>query len=216
MEPNGGEDQKASLEKKANEFMQLSLDESEALMRIVIPVQRPGESTFYENFALRGIRVDRVEPGLIVCTFKVPPRLTDRAGNLANGAIANLVDVVGSYVTYTGGLIRNVSVDISISYMSTAKLDDRAGNLAQGAIANLVDVVGASVAYIHGLPMNVSVDISVSYMSKAKLDDELEITSQRLGRRGGYSGAIVILRNKATGEVVAEGRHSMFRPAAKL
>lgn len=76
MEPNGGEDQKASLEKKANECMQLSLDESEALLRIVVPAQRPGESTFYENFALRGIRVDRVEPGLIVCTFKVPPRLT--------------------------------------------------------------------------------------------------------------------------------------------
>ncbi|PRQ34385.1 putative acyl-CoA hydrolase [Rosa chinensis] len=164
MEPNGGEDQKASLEKKANEFMQLSLDESEALMRIVIPVQRPGESTFYENFALRGIRVDRVEPGLIVCTFKVPPRLTDRAGNLANGAIANLVDVVGSYVTYTGGLIRNVSVDISISYMSTAKLDD-----------------------------------------------EVEITSKRLGQKGGYTGIMVLLRNKATGSIIAEGRHSMFR-----
>ncbi|XP_024198417.1 acyl-coenzyme A thioesterase 13 isoform X5 [Rosa chinensis] len=158
MEPNGGEDQKASLEKKANEFMQLSLDESEALMRIVIPVQRPGESTFYENFALRGIRVDRVEPGLIVCTFK------DRAGNLANGAIANLVDVVGSYVTYTGGLIRNVSVDISISYMSTAKLDD-----------------------------------------------EVEITSKRLGQKGGYTGIMVLLRNKATGSIIAEGRHSMFR-----
>ncbi|XP_062015212.1 uncharacterized protein LOC133731808 isoform X2 [Rosa rugosa] len=158
MERNGGEDQKASLEKKANECMQLSLDESEALLRIVIPAQRPGESTFYENFALRGIRVDQVEPGLIVCTFK------DRAGNLANGAIANLVDVVGSYVTYTGGLIRNVSVDISISHMSTAKLDD-----------------------------------------------EVEITSKRLGQKGGYTGIMVLLRNKATGNIIAEGRHSMFR-----
>lgn len=49
-----------------------------------------------------------------------------------------------------------------------------------------------------------------------KLQDELEITSKRIGQRGSYSGVVVLLRNKATGEVVAEGRHSMFRPAAKL
>ncbi|XP_024198419.1 acyl-coenzyme A thioesterase 13 isoform X6 [Rosa chinensis] len=163
MAPIGGEDEDVNMKKKAKESLELSQDESEAVSRIVVPAQRPGESSIYDMFSLRGIRVDRALPGFVVCTLK-----------------------------------------------------DRAGNLAQGAIANLVDVVGASVAYIHGLPMNVSVDISVSYMSKAKLDDELEITSQRLGRRGGYSGAIVILRNKATGEVVAEGRHSMFRPAAKL
>ncbi|XP_062015213.1 uncharacterized protein LOC133731809 [Rosa rugosa] len=169
MAPIGGEDEDVNMKKKAKESLELSQDESEAVSRIVVPAQRPGESSIYDMFSLRGIRVDRAQPGFVVCTLQVPPRLTDRAGNLA-----------------------------------------------QGAIANLVDVVGASVAYIHGLPMNVSVDISVSYMSKAKLDDELEITSQRLGRRGGYSGAIVILRNKATGEVVAEGRHSMFRPAAKL
>ncbi|XP_050369427.1 uncharacterized protein LOC126787610 [Argentina anserina] len=164
MKPNGGEDQTATMETKANECVEVSLDESQAVLRIVIPSHRPGEASFYENFALRGIRVDRVEPGLVVCTFKVPPRLTDRAGNFANGAIANLVDVVGSFVTYTGGLLRNVSADISISYMSTAKLDD-----------------------------------------------EVEITSKRLGQKGGYTGISVLLRNKATGDIIAEGRHSMFR-----
>lgn len=40
--------------------------------------------------------------------------------------------------------------------------------------------------------------------------DELEITSKVLGQKGGYSGTIVLLRNKATGAVVAEGRHSLF------
>nr|XP_011460918.1 PREDICTED: acyl-coenzyme A thioesterase 13-like isoform X2 [Fragaria vesca subsp. vesca] len=145
------------MEKKENECVELSLPESDTVLRIVIPPQRPGEASFYENFAIRGIRVDQAEPGLVVCTFK------DRAGNLSNGAIANLVDIVGSYVTYTGGLIRNVSADISISYMSTAKLDD-----------------------------------------------EVEITSKRLGQKGGYTGILVLLRNKATGDVIAEGRHSMF------
>jgi hypothetical protein len=42
------------------------------------------------------------------------------------------------------------------------------------------------------------------------LQDELEITSRLLGRKGGYSGTIVLLKNKATGELIAEGRHSLF------
>lgn len=40
--------------------------------------------------------------------------------------------------------------------------------------------------------------------------DELEIISKVLGHKGGYSGTYVLLKNKATGEVVAEGRHSLF------
>lgn len=112
---------------------------------------------------MRGIRVDRVEPGFVSCTFKVPPRFTDRNGNLCSGAIANLVDEVG-------------------------------GVLVQ----------------VEGLPMTVSVDMSISFLSTAKLDDVLEITSKVLGQKGGYSGTIVLLRNKATGAVVAEGRHSLF------
>lgn len=50
-----------------------------------------------------------------------------------------------------------------------------------------------------------------------KLQDELEITSRVLGQRGGYSGTIVLMRNKVTGEVIAEGRNSLFgRHASKL
>ncbi|XP_010430216.1 PREDICTED: uncharacterized protein LOC104714520 isoform X2 [Camelina sativa] len=36
---------------------------------------REGKS-FYEVFSLRGIRVNRVDPGFISCSFKVPLRLT--------------------------------------------------------------------------------------------------------------------------------------------
>lgn len=47
--------------------------------------------------------------------------------------------------------------------------------------------------------------------------DELEITSRRLGGQGGYNGTHVLIRNKTTGEVVAEGRHSLFSiPASKM
>ncbi|CAL8160659.1 unnamed protein product [Prunus armeniaca] len=159
------------MEKKVNKSLDVTEDESEAVSRLVVPVIPPGGVSFYDAFVVRGIRVNRVEPGLIVCTLKVPPRFTDRGGNLANGAIANLVDELGF-----------------------------------------------CAAYVPGQPMNVSVDISISYMSTAKLHDELEITSRLLGRLGRYYGAIVILRNKTTGEIIAEGRQSFFssRPVAKL
>ncbi|CAL2263772.1 unnamed protein product [Prunus armeniaca] len=153
---------------RAKKFLGLSQDESEAVSRLAVPERQAGEGkSFYDTFALAGNRVARVEPGLIVCNFKVPPRLTDRTGKLASGAIANLVDVAG------------ISVD-----------------------------------FVEGLPMNVSVDMSISHLSTAKLDDELEIISKRLGQRGGCTGALVLVRNKATGEIIAEGRLSMFRTQA--
>ncbi|KAI5321764.1 hypothetical protein L3X38_030835 [Prunus dulcis] len=161
---------KPSME-KAKRPLELTDDESEAVSRLAVPPHRAGAGpSFYEYFALRGIQVDLVEPGLVVCTFKVPLHLSDRSGRLANGAIANLVDEVGG-----------------------------------------------AVVHVEGLPMNVSVDMCISYMSTAKLHDELEITSRVLGQRGGYSGTIVLMRNKVTGEVIAEGRHSLFgRHASKL
>ncbi|KAI5675051.1 hypothetical protein M9H77_06001 [Catharanthus roseus] len=89
-------------------------------------------------------------------------------------------------------------------------LKDGNGNFASGAVANLVDEMGGALVHVEGLPMNVSVDMSISYLSTAKLDDELEIVSKLLGKKGGYSGTLVLVRNKTTGELIAEGRHSLF------
>ncbi|XP_019248092.1 PREDICTED: acyl-coenzyme A thioesterase 13-like isoform X2 [Nicotiana attenuata] len=94
---------------------------------------------------------------------------------------------------------------------------DREGKLASGAIANLVDEVGGAVVFVEGLPMNVSVDMSISFLSSAKADDELEIVGRVLGQKGGYSGTNVLVKNKATGELIAEGRHSLFgKHASKM
>ncbi|KAB2080862.1 hypothetical protein ES319_A05G094700v1 [Gossypium barbadense] len=156
---------------KAKEFLQLNKEEAETVLRLNIQPTRVGfQCSFYEDFALRGIRVDTVQPGFVSCTLKVPPRLTDKSGNLA-----------------------------------------------KGAVANLVDEVGAAVVHVEGLPMNVSADMSISFLGTAKLNDELEITSKVLGQRGSYSGTIVLVRNKATGELIAEGRHSLFgKKSSKL
>ncbi|KAM3373995.1 hypothetical protein P3S68_012709 [Capsicum galapagoense] len=110
---------KREIMEKAKGFLELTQEESDRVSSLDIPPHRTGTGfSFYECYALRGIRVDRVEPGLVFCTFKVPPRLT------ASGAIANLVDAVGAGCVNVGGNPTNVSVDMSISFLSSAKVDD--------------------------------------------------------------------------------------------
>ncbi|XP_011080688.1 acyl-coenzyme A thioesterase 13 [Sesamum indicum] len=158
---------------KAREFLEKGAagDGAARVSRLTFPPHKPHrESSFYEYFILRGVRVDRVQPGSISLSFRVPPRLTDGEGNLARGAIASLIDEIGAAVINEGSQ-----------------------------------------------PMDVSVDMSISYISAAKMNDELEITSRCLGRVGRYFGTTVLIQNKTTGEVVAEGRHSLFRvPASKM
>ncbi|XP_020275254.1 uncharacterized protein LOC109849786 [Asparagus officinalis] len=139
------------MEKKISDALSIDEEQEQRVRALPVP-SRPhekGETSFYEAFLLRGIRVRLVRPGFLSCTFKVPPRFTDKDGNLS-----------------------------------------------PGAIANLVDEVGFSAIHSDGHPWKVSTDISISYMATAKLHDELEITSKVLGHKGGYSGTVVLLKNK--------------------
>ncbi|KAJ3684033.1 hypothetical protein LUZ61_013197 [Rhynchospora tenuis] len=149
---------------RAKEALRVGGEEDEAVERLAVGAHREGEeASFYEGFALRGIRVERIQRGFLSCSFTVPPRLTDVKGEMA-----------------------------------------------AGAIANLVDEVGAAALTSEGHHIKVSVDMNIAFVSPAKLGDELEIRSRVLGHKGGYSGTHVLLRNKITGQVIAEGRHSLF------
>ncbi|GMH07379.1 hypothetical protein Nepgr_009219 [Nepenthes gracilis] len=156
--------EEGSLMERAKRMLELTNEESESVSRLIVNPHRANvEQSFYEDFSLRGIRVDRVEPGLVVCTYMVPPRLADRTGYLSSGAIANLVDEVG-----------------------------------------------CSVIFKEGFTNAVSVNMSISYASNAKVYDEVEITARLLGQKGNIFTAAVVLKNKGTGEIVAEGRHTLF------
>ncbi|KAL8531181.1 hypothetical protein ACS0TY_007980 [Phlomoides rotata] len=99
-------------------------DETDRVSRLTFPAHQPHlNPSFYEYFVLRGIHLDRVEPGSLSCSFKVPPRLTDRDGKLTMGAIATLVDEIGAAVIHQEGNPMDVSVDMSISYMSDANIN---------------------------------------------------------------------------------------------
>ncbi|XP_039135647.1 acyl-coenzyme A thioesterase 13-like isoform X1 [Dioscorea cayenensis subsp. rotundata] len=112
--------------------------------------------------------------------------------------------------------LRGIRVDsiqrgsLTCTFTVPPRLTGVDGNLSAGAIANLVDEIGGAVILADGQHTKVSVDMSISYMSAARIHDELEITAKVLGHKGGYSGTSVLMKNKATGDVVAEGRHSLF------
>ncbi|XP_074307858.1 uncharacterized protein LOC141642814 [Silene latifolia] len=79
----------------------------------------------FDPFIVHGLQVTLIEPGRILCTFKVPPRLLNTANTLHGGAIASLVDLIGSAVIFTvGAPSTGVSVEINVSYLDAAILNE--------------------------------------------------------------------------------------------
>uniref|UniRef100_M8CT20 Thioesterase domain-containing protein n=1 Tax=Aegilops tauschii TaxID=37682 RepID=M8CT20_AEGTA len=122
--------------------------------------------SFFEGFALRGIRVLRLHPGFIHCSYTVPPSLTVRH-----------------------------SLPSSISPVCLIPAE-----------------IGSAASISEGQNLKVSVDMSVAFpdLSQARPGDRLSITARALGHKGAYSGTHVLFTNACTGNVVAEGRHSLF------
>ncbi|KVI08016.1 Phenylacetic acid degradation-related domain-containing protein [Cynara cardunculus var. scolymus] len=85
-------------------------------------------------------------------------------------------------------------------------------SLHGGATAALVDVVGSSVilTFDRASTTGVSVEINVSYLDAAYVGDEIEIEAKAL--RVGKAVAVVSVefRNKKTGKIIAQGRHTKY------
>ncbi|KAI3862342.1 hypothetical protein MKW92_039844 [Papaver armeniacum] len=79
--------------------------------------------------ALQNLHSIHLQKGLIRCSFIVPKTLSDKDGNWHAGAIATLIDIIGSSVIVaTFGNI-TVSVDFNISYFSPAKTRNLSSNM---------------------------------------------------------------------------------------
>ncbi|KAJ1271564.1 hypothetical protein BS78_06G136900 [Paspalum vaginatum] len=157
-------DLKALLQVRAEDVPLVDELDRRAAAGAAIPRQGPAPS-FFEGFALQGVRVESIRPGHILCSFTVPARLTAGGGHIAPGAVVALVDEIGSAAAVADGKHLKVSVDMSVSF---------------------VDLAAAAPG------------------------DDLRITARALGHKGAYSGTHVLVANAATGQVVAEGRHSLF------
>jgi acyl-coenzyme A thioesterase 13 len=80
---------------------------------------------FMEPLIMGSLRVDLIEPGRVICSMKIPPRLLNSGNSLHGGATAALVDVVGSAAIPASGHpgLTGVSVEINVSYLDAAYVD---------------------------------------------------------------------------------------------
>ncbi|XP_054821624.1 uncharacterized protein LOC129320282 [Prosopis cineraria] len=82
-------------------------------------------SRFLEPLVMSGLRVDLIEPGRVVCSFKIPPRLLNSFNSLHGGATSTLVDLLGSAAIYSAGAPEvGVSVEINVTYLDAAYADE--------------------------------------------------------------------------------------------
>ncbi|KAI4962576.1 hypothetical protein ZWY2020_029124 [Hordeum vulgare] len=79
----------------------------------------------YDAFTVAGLCVEVIEPGRTLCSFTVPPRLTNANKRMYGGAVASLVDLVGSAVFFAEAPQRQGSHWISPSLTSTPPVQTR-------------------------------------------------------------------------------------------
>ncbi|XP_076999925.1 acyl-coenzyme A thioesterase 13 isoform X1 [Tamandua tetradactyla] len=86
---------------------------------------------------------------------------------------------------------------------------NKLGTLHGGLTATLVDTIStmALLCTERGAP-GVSVDMNITYMSPAKIGEDIVITAHVLKQGKTLAFASVDLTNKATGKLIAQGRHT--------
>ncbi|XP_058781298.1 uncharacterized protein LOC131655430 [Vicia villosa] len=77
---------------------------------------------FIEPLVFHDLRLDLIQPGRVVFSMKIPPRLLNSAKYLHGGAIATLVDVVGAAAVPAAGFPwdSGVSLEINVSCLDAA------------------------------------------------------------------------------------------------
>ncbi|OWM78144.1 acyl-coenzyme A thioesterase 13 [Punica granatum] len=78
----------------------------------------------FDFLNLQGLRIVRAREGYLLCNFVLPSRLSDGDGNWEAGAMATLIDDVGSVVVVTATGTVKATLDLSISYISPAKVQE--------------------------------------------------------------------------------------------
>ncbi|KAG5036502.1 Acyl-coenzyme A thioesterase 13 [Glycine soja] len=82
------------------------------------------DGTYGQEFTstTRVIRLVKAHKGFILCDLIIHSGLLDENGNWHVSAIATLVDIIASFTSYSVTSCLQVTLDLSISYYSTAKL----------------------------------------------------------------------------------------------
>ncbi|KAJ8490708.1 hypothetical protein OPV22_012429 [Ensete ventricosum] len=143
---------------------------------------------FFDLVIVKGLRIDRIEPGRVLCSFQVPPRLT--------------VSWLSSTPLHHRG---------TEEWRTRWSEQDDRNAMRHGAVVSLVDLVGSAVFYAAGAPSTgVSVEISVSAFRPAYVHEEVEIEATVLHLTKTVAVAAVETRKRSTGTMIAWGRHTKY------
>ncbi|XP_012659715.1 acyl-coenzyme A thioesterase 13 [Otolemur garnettii] len=114
-------------------------------------------------------------------------------------------DRVVEKVTVISAVPGKVVCEMKVEEEHTNKM----GTLHGGLTATLVDNIStmALLCTERGAP-GVSVDMNITYMSPAKMGEEIVITAHVLKQGKTLAFSSVDLTNKATGKLIAQGRHT--------
>ncbi|XP_076892671.1 uncharacterized protein LOC143544447 [Bidens hawaiensis] len=94
----------------------------------------------------------------------------------------------------------------------TPRLLNGDNTLHGGAITTMVDVLGGVVipTVNNAASSGVSMEINISYLDAAYVDDEIEIEAKTLRVGKAVAVSTVEFRNKKTGKLIAQGRHTKY------
>jgi len=109
--------------KKATQWLQ-SLQNTTQATSTISSLDHSDITNVFETFALRGIQIQQITHGRLLCTFTVPPRLVEESGHWRSHALMTLVDNVCGAAILSCGLALKASVDYSVSYISPVKVHD--------------------------------------------------------------------------------------------
>ncbi|XP_066102767.1 acyl-coenzyme A thioesterase 13-like [Saccopteryx bilineata] len=122
-------------------------------------------------------------------------------------AISNVpgFDRILQKVTVISATPEKVTCELRVEEEHTNKI----GTLHGGLTATLVDCISTmALLCSERAEPGVSVDMNITYLSPAKIGEDIVITAHILKQGRTLAFASVDLTNKATGKLVAQGRHT--------
>ncbi|XP_048205276.1 acyl-coenzyme A thioesterase 13 [Perognathus longimembris pacificus] len=125
--------------------------------------------------------------------------------NAASGVPGRVQSFSRVKVTVVSAAPEKLICEMKVEEQHTNKF----GTLHGGLTATLIDSIStmALICTERGAP-GVSVDMNITYMSPAKIGEEVVITAHILKQGRTLAFASVDLTNKATGKLIAQGRHT--------
>ncbi|CAL4961500.1 unnamed protein product [Urochloa decumbens] len=158
------------------------------------PAASDSERQALSSMVMAGAHVSVAEPGRVVCSLRVRAPLTVRV----------------RMPTQPPHPSNQPWSDLLCCFLLMGSCaQDAEGRWHPGAIAAAVDnACSAAVFTVEGAP-TATVQYSLSYFSPAHPDEEVEMEGRVVSRKGKLTAAMVEVRKKESGELVAIGRQWM-------